>query len=139
MSMVGLGIDHEALSVFASRFRFENNAKTSVGGSGYHGGEVRIDGPGPLVHAAVVTEGAGMDSADSAALTVLHHCMGTGPYVKYSNNSVTSRVGKAAAQATSNPVAASCIMSAYSDSGLFGCQVSSLAEDSEKVCAVRSL
>lgn len=101
MALVGVGIDHDTLSHLAAKFRFENNAKTPVSGSGYHGGEIRLDRPGAMVHAAVVTEGAGL------ALSVLQHAMGTGPCIKYSNNAATSRVGKAAAQATDNPVAVS--------------------------------
>lgn len=132
MAIVGIGIDHETLNHYASSFRFENNSKTSLGGSGYHGGEVRVEGPGPLVHAAVVTEGASWENEDSLPLTILHHVMGTGPYIKYSSNTATSRVGKAAASATSNPVAASCIMAGYSDTGLFGFQVTSTPEDSDK-------
>jgi ubiquinol-cytochrome c reductase core subunit 2 len=133
MALVGVGIDQETLTRLSSKFRFENNAKGVASGTGYHGGEVRNEGPGPLVHAAIVTEGAGMDKPECLALSVLQQAMGTGPFIKYSSTPATSRVGKAAAQATENPVAASCIMSAYSDSGLFGFQVSCLADDADKV------
>jgi hypothetical protein len=53
----------------------------------------------------VVTEGASISNAEAIALAVLQQAMGTSPFIKYSNNSATSRVGKAAAQATDNPVA----------------------------------
>lgn len=79
MALVGVGIDHHTLGRMSSKFRFENNAKTPNSGSGYHGGEVRVAMPGSMVHAAMVTEGAGMSDADCLALSVLQHAMGTGP------------------------------------------------------------
>jgi ubiquinol-cytochrome c reductase core subunit 2 len=133
MAFVGTGIDQDSMNRLSSKFRFENNAKSPSSGTGYHGGEVRVEAPGPFVHAAVVTEGAGMSNPECVALNVLQQAMGTAPFVKYSSTPATSRIGKAAVQATDNPVAASSILSVYSDSGLFGFQVSCLADDAEKV------
>ena len=107
MALVGVGVDHTALSTAARHFKFRENKRAVAPGSGYQGGEVRVDKGGELVSAAVVTEGASMESKDLVALSVLQQIMGTGPHVKYSGDNATSRVGKAAAAATSNPVAVS--------------------------------
>lgn len=64
-----------------------------------------MDRESPLVHSAIVTEGVATDSADVLVLGVLQLVLGTGPYVKYSNNLASSKIGKAAAAATSNPFA----------------------------------
>lgn len=70
-------------------------------------GEQRLDQVSPLVHAAIVTEGVDVESADVLALGVLQLVLGTGPYVKYSSNLASSKIGKAAASATSSPFAVS--------------------------------
>ena len=59
----------------------------------------------PLVHAAIVTEGVGNENADVLTLGLLQLVLGTGPYVKYSSNLASSKIGKAAAAATSSPFA----------------------------------
>ena len=132
MTFVSVGPSHQTLMDHAKKFKPVGVATEAPRGSGYHGGgEVRVEAASDLVHAAVVTEGAAMDSGDLAALMVLHQAMGTTPAVKYGVSS--GRVGKAAAGATSNPVAASCILASYSDSGLFGFQVTAKADDADKV------
>lgn len=68
-------------------------------------GEHRIDRQSPLVHAAIVTEGISNESADVLAIGVLQLVLGTGPYVKYSSNLASSKIGKAASSATSSPFA----------------------------------
>lgn len=61
----------------------------------------------PTVHAAVVTQGAGVTSSDLLSLAVLQQAMGTGSSIKYSEGIAASKVAKAASQATSNPFAVS--------------------------------
>jgi len=97
----------------------------------YHGGELRLQTRGALVHAALVTEGVGANTPqDVLAISLLQLSLGVGPFIKYGSS--TSKIGKAAHGAVSNPLAASCINVSYSDSGLFGFQVVAGAKDVRK-------
>jgi len=132
---VGLGVDHEQLLIQARKLTFHQGSA----GAGenkkakYHGGEARVQVKSPLVYAALVTEGISVSAPELLPLTLLSLSLGVGPFVKYSANTATSKIGKAAHAATTNPVAASCINMNYSDSGLFGCQVIASAKDIRKV------
>lgn len=53
--------------------------------------------------------------------------------MKYSSNTATSPVNRAATGASSDPVAASCFNVSYSDSGLFGFTVAGFAGGMDKV------
>jgi ubiquinol-cytochrome c reductase core subunit 2 len=132
-AVTGIGVDHDALVHLARKLTVAPGQAPEKKKAKYHGGEHRIDQVSPLVHAAIVTEGLSFESTDVLALGVLQLVLGTGPYVKYSSNLVSSKIGKAAAAATSNPFAASAICASYSDSGLFGFQVTSAAKDAGKV------
>ncbi len=60
----------------------------------YGGGERRIDMAHPLVHAAIVTEGASLGSKDLLPLALLQRVMGVAPGIKYSDNIGGSRVSQ---------------------------------------------
>lgn len=132
-ALAGVGIDHDVLVHLAKKFTFAPGQTSEHKKAKYHGGELRLDQRSRLVHAAIVTEGVAIDSADVLPLGVLQLVLGTGPYVKYSNNLASSKVAKAAASATTHPFAASAICAVYSDSGLFGFQVTADAKDAGKV------
>ena len=68
------------------------------------GGEVRVDAPGSHVHAAVVTEGASLGTADLIPAYVLQQALGGAPWVQYGLNA-SSRINKAAVSVTSEPFA----------------------------------
>jgi len=133
MAVVGVGIDHSSLVSMTKKLDVGLGGKVAPKPTQFGGGEIRIETGSPLVHAAVVTEGASMSSGDLAALCVLHQVMGAGSVVKYGSNAASSRVGKAAASAASGPVAASTINATYTDGGLFGFQVVTTADDADKV------
>lgn len=128
MAIVGLGIDHDYLVFNAKKFATAQGV-AQIEAAKYSGGEYRLDLPGSLTHAAVVTQGVSLGSSDLLAVGVLQRVMGTGPFVKYGTNVSSSKVGKAAANATQAPFAATCINASYSDSGLFGFQVIAQASD----------
>lgn len=131
--IAGVGIDHDVLAHLARKFTFAPGHALEHKKAKYHGGELRLDRRIPVVHAAIVTEGAALGGADVLPLGLLGFVLGAGPYVKYSASLASSRIAKAAAAATSLPFAASAISAAYSDSGLFGFQVTTNARDAGKV------
>jgi len=59
--------------------------------------------------------------------------LGVGPFVKYGLNVSTSKIGKAAVSAATDPCAANCLNLSYTDSGLFGFHVVASAKDIRKV------
>lgn len=132
-AIAGIGVDHDVLVHLARKLTIAPGQAPEKKKAKYHGGEQRLDQVSPLVHAAIVTEGVDVESADVLALGVLQLVLGTGPYVKYSSNLASSKIGKAAASATSSPFAASAICASYSDSGLFGFQVTTASKDAGKV------
>lgn len=66
------------------------------------GGEVREDASGPLVHAALVTEGLSATSVDLPAVYVLQQALGGMSFVQNGSNS-SSKILKAASSVTSQP------------------------------------
>lgn len=128
MAIVGVGVDHDQL-VFAAKKFHAGQSGAQVAPAQYYGGELRVDEPGPLSSVALVTQGAGLSSADVAAVGVLQQVMGTGPFVKYGSNLSSSKVARAAGAGTNAPFAAACINASYSDAGLFGFQVVAQAAD----------
>lgn len=142
MAVVGVGVDHDLLvkyaqqNISASTMSIGSSASGAVAKKAakyYGGGQQRIRTHNPIVHAAIVSEGLSLGSKDLMTLAVLQRVMGTGPYIKYSSNMATSRVTQAAAQATSNPYAATCLNLSYSDSGLFGFCVAGHYQDMGKI------
>jgi ubiquinol-cytochrome c reductase core subunit 2 len=132
--VAGLGVDHEQLVMMARKMPFHQGDAAQTKKAKYHGGETRVQMKGPLVHAALVTEGVAVGStADVLAISLLQLSLGVGPFVKYGSTVATSKIGKAAQAAASGPLAASCLNINYSDSGLFGFKVVAGAKDARKV------
>jgi len=63
------------------------------------GGEVRVETPGPLVHAAVVMEGVNLTNKQLPAVYVLQQALGGQSFVQNSSNS-SSKLMKAASSVT---------------------------------------
>lgn len=70
------------------------------------GGEVRVEMPDPLVHAAIVTEGVNLTSNHLPAVYVLQQALGGTSFVQYGANS-SSKLLKAASSVTGQPFAVS--------------------------------
>uniref|UniRef100_A0A8B9EXM0 Cytochrome b-c1 complex subunit 2, mitochondrial n=1 Tax=Amazona collaria TaxID=241587 RepID=A0A8B9EXM0_9PSIT len=133
MALVGIGVKHSELKRVAENFL---NIRSGAGVSGakavYRGGEIRKQNGESLVHAAVVTEGAAVGSAEANAFSVLQHVLGAGPLIKRGSN-VTSKLCQGIAKATTRPFDASAFNVNYSDSGLFGIYTISQASDTGEV------
>jgi len=65
---------------------------------------LRVDAPSDLVHAAIVTDGVSIGSADLIPAYVLQQALGGAPWVQYGANA-SSRLNKAAASLTNEPFA----------------------------------
>jgi len=70
------------------------------------GGEVRVETPGPLVHAAIVTEGVNLTSDALPAIYVLQQALGGQPFVQNGSSS-SSKLLKAASSVTGQSFAVS--------------------------------
>ena len=70
------------------------------------GGEVRVETPGPLVHAAIMTEGVNITSNELPAIYVLQQALGGQSFVQNGLNS-SSKLFKAASSVTGQPFAVS--------------------------------
>lgn len=134
--VVGVGVDHEHLLLLSRKMSFHqgpSGTQIQAKPAKYYGGEARIPTRNPLVHAALVTEGVSLQSPDLLPLALLQLSLGIGPFVKYSANTGSSKISKAAHGATSESVFAQCINLNYTDSGLFGVQVIAGKKDIRKV------
>jgi ubiquinol-cytochrome c reductase core subunit 2 len=133
--LAGVGVDHDQLVILARKMTFHSITPPAAPKKAkYHGGEQRVHHRGPLVHAALVTEGVPISSPDFLPVAILQLSLGVGPFVKYSPVGAGSKIGKAAATAAgSGPLAANSVNINYSDSGLFGFQVTAGAKDIRKV------
>lgn len=136
-AVVGTGVDHDQLVHLVRKMNFhqqpQQGALAETKKAKYHGGEARVHLKSPLVHAALVTEGVSLSAQEHLPLILLQLSLGVGPFVKYGTNVATSKIGKAALSAATDPCAAMCINLSYSDSGLFGFQVVASAKDIRKV------
>lgn len=140
MVIVGIGVDHDHLVDLCSNFKPNPSSGISTPKAKYAGGEIRVHNGNELVTAAIATEGPCINgrtkrlpSKDLLPACLLQMAMGTGPFIKYSNNTEVSRLGKAAASVTSSPFGISCISGAYSDGGIFGFSATSNKDDIGKV------
>lgn len=133
MALVGLGVDHTILTQVGQQFL---NIRSGMGTAGseakYRGGEVRVQGTGGLVHAAVVSEGATAGSGEAVVFSVLQQVLGAGPHVKRGANT-SSKLAQAVSKATAQPFDVSAFNASYSDSGLFGVFTISQAADAGDV------
>ena len=132
MALVGTGVDHEELVAQGRNFIPFDETDFNMEKAVYHGGEQRLSTNDNMTHAAVVTEGPSLTSKDLLAVGVLQMIVGTGPYVKYSENIVGSKLVQGVNAAVSNPFAVSCINANYTDNGLFGFYLVGHPEDMEK-------
>lgn len=66
------------------------------------GGEVRMDTPSPMVHAAIVSEGVNIASDELPAIYVLQQALGSTSFVQNGANS-SSKILKAASAVASQP------------------------------------
>lgn len=135
VALVGVGVDHQefveqAKSSFASLARAGAPAKEAAR---YFGGEAVTHKPYPIVHAAVVTEGASLNGKDMLAYGILQRVLGTTPFIKWGSNTSSSRVNKAASEVAVGPFFASSLNMNYVDSGLFGLYVIATPTDIGKV------
>jgi len=133
MTVAGVGIDHNELLEYANKLQPATGKGAATEAAKYVGGEVRIENGSPLTYVGVVVKGAAANTKDALSLSLLQTALGHGPYVKYSSNTATSPVNRAATGASSDPVAASCFNVSYSDSGLFGFTVAGFAGGMDKV------
>ncbi|XP_051857200.1 cytochrome b-c1 complex subunit 2, mitochondrial [Antechinus flavipes] len=128
MALVGLGVNHSILKQVAEQFL---NMRGGLGMSGskarYRGGEIREQNGDSLVHAAIVAEGATLESVEKNAFSILQHVLGAGPRVKRGSN-VSSQLHQAVAKETNQPFDVSAFNANYSDSGLFGIYTVSQAD-----------
>jgi ubiquinol-cytochrome c reductase core subunit 2 len=136
-AVVGTGVDHDQLVQLVRKMTFhqlpQQGTLPETKKAKYHGGEARVHMRSPLVHAALVTEGVSLSAPDHIALILLQMSLGVGPFVKYGTNVATSKIGKAALSAATDPCTATSINVSYSDSGLFGFHVVASAKDIRKV------
>uniref|UniRef100_A0A8C4VEM5 Ubiquinol-cytochrome c reductase core protein 2 n=1 Tax=Falco tinnunculus TaxID=100819 RepID=A0A8C4VEM5_FALTI len=103
MALVGIGVKHSDLKQVAEHFlNIRGGAGISSAKAVYRGGEIREQNGDSLVHAAVVTEGAAVGSAEADAFSVLQHVLGAGPLIKRGSN-VTSKLSQGIAKATTQP------------------------------------
>ncbi|XP_023691355.1 ubiquinol-cytochrome c reductase core protein 2a [Paramormyrops kingsleyae] len=120
MALVGLGVEHTMLKQVGEQFlNVRSGTGTSSAKAQYKGGEHREQNGDGLVHAAVVSEGAVMGTAEADAFSVLQRVLGVGPHVKRGSDA-TSKLSQGISKATTQPFDASAFNASYSDSGLFG-------------------
>jgi ubiquinol-cytochrome c reductase core subunit 2 len=118
--VLGVGVDHDALQHAARKLSVRPGPAPTPPKTKFHlGGEVRVDAPGRLVHAAVVYEGASLSSADLLSLSVMQYILGSCSPVQYGLNA-SSKLLKAGLSITNQPFTANCFSVNYTDSGLFG-------------------
>jgi len=142
MVIVGNGVgDHDSFiyklmhqAGFAEAFAEDNYKGGAVTPtpSAYHGGDARLATTSKTVHTAVAAKGASLVSKDYIPLALLQNVMGAGRHIKYADG-LNSKVQLAADKAASHPCVASTININYSDTGLFGVNIVSHAEDAGKV------
>jgi len=135
VALVGVGVNHQefveqAKGAFMS---LSNTSPPAKDAAKYFGGEAVNHKPYPIVHAAVVTEGASLGSKDMLAFGILQRVLGTTPFVKWGSNTASSRVNKAASEVAQGPFFASSLNMSYMDSGLFGLYVIASPADVGKV------
>ncbi|XP_050390853.2 cytochrome b-c1 complex subunit 2, mitochondrial isoform X2 [Patella vulgata] len=133
VAIVGVGIDHDQLVDEANKFNFFPAGPVAAEKATYGGGEIRINtGSGPTA-VSVAVEGPSLAAKDLLHAGVLQYVMGSGPFIKYSNDSLVPRLGQAVAQATTEPFSVSCFNANYTDAGLFGFTAISQGTAIEKV------
>jgi len=135
MAVLGVGVNHEELVELCSKLRGQKGEGRSTAPSKFLGGqEIRNDDASPFANVGLVYEGASLNSKDVLALGVLQRIVGAGPSIKYGVGN--GRLSKAVATSIKNPALAGCINANYSDSGVFGVQLTARAADAGDVIKV---
>lgn len=124
MTIVGHDVNHDELlrnvkDLFGGLPRGQNSSNGAP--AKYSGGEAHRNTANGLTYASLVSEGASLFHANLPVLTVLQRLLGSGPYLKWGSNQVSSRLNKAATSVTGDgPLMINALNISYSDSGLFG-------------------
>jgi len=135
MAVLGLGVDHDELVDLCTKIKPRASAGRATPASRFVGGQdVREDDGSGIANVALLFEGCGIDGSDVLTLGVLQRIIGAGPSVKYGAGN--GRLAKGLAKAIKSPVAAACLNANYSDSGVFGIHVTSIAKDAGDVMKV---
>ncbi|KAF5305630.1 hypothetical protein FQR65_LT07711 [Abscondita terminalis] len=122
-AVVGLGISHKDLKGFAETLDLQTGCDRDVA-SVYAGGEIRSDKGGPLAHIAVAGQGGPLTNGKEAlAFAILQRALGSGTYIKYTNerNAPFSKL----LGSSPEPNLVTALNISYSDSGLFGALITS--------------
>lgn len=128
MAVIGLGVDHDELVHLCSKIKPAKGEGRSSAASIFHGGqEVRDEDGSGVANVALLFQGCGIDGKDVLNLGVLQRIIGAGPAVKYGVGS--GRLSKTLASSLKAPALAGCLNANYSDSGVFGVQLTSAAKD----------
>lgn len=124
MAVAGVGVDHDTLAELVKKMPVREGPQPAVMQKAkYHGGEERADIRSPLVHAGIVTEGVASTSDELLSVALVSQVLGAHPGVEYSPTQPSSKLYSAASSAVSDRnFALTSIYSSYSDSGLFGVQ-----------------
>uniref|UniRef100_T1J887 Peptidase M16 N-terminal domain-containing protein n=1 Tax=Strigamia maritima TaxID=126957 RepID=T1J887_STRMM len=132
MALATVGMNHESAVDIANFFRYEGTATIQEVPTKYGGGEKRIEKVSPYSHVMIAANAAGLKNPkESLSAAVLQQMLGTYPQIK--RGMTRSKLFTAAAKATENPFAVSCLNFSYSDAGLFGFYVAGQAEDMSKL------
>lgn len=135
MAVLGLGVDHDELVDLCSKIKPQQGDGRPTLPSVFHENqEIRDDDGSGVANVALLFQGCGIDGADILTLGVLQRIIGAGPAVKYGVGS--GRLMKALSMSLKSPASAGCVCANYSDSGVFGVQLTtgaSAAGDAMKV------
>lgn len=132
LSLIGVGVNHDELLRYHEHFGLPagsaNNAREK---SKFLGNEIREENLSDLVHVAIASEGASLNSKDYLASGVAAHAFGIGSRIKYASSA--TKLARAAAKEASEPAFVSSFNANYSDTGLFGFHVIANKKDVGKV------
>jgi len=122
LTIVGSDVDHDELLRYVKELlgNLPRGQAVQSAPQKYHSGEVHKHTSNGLTYASLVAEGAGLFHADLPTVTVLQRILGSGQYMKWGSNTLSSRLNKAASAVTQGPLLINSLNLSYSDSGLFG-------------------
>lgn len=136
MAVAAVGMDHDTLTELVNKMPVRDGQKPAVMQKAkfYGGGEERLEAKSSLVHAAIATEGVKMTSKDLLSVGLISKVLACQAGLEYSSTKSATKLHKAAAGAVPDEnFALSSIVSAYSDSGLFGVQTVTTPQNVGKV------
>ena len=123
--IVGVDVNHDDLMTYARELfgSLPQSQPIKTAPQKYYGGEAQTFTGVGLTYASLVAEGAGLFHKDLPTLLVLQKVLGSGPYIKWGSNTVSSRLNKAALAVSDTPFIINALNLSYSDCGLFGFNV----------------